>query len=108
MRAKWLIGLVLALLLTGCTGGESGKDDGTVTLRFQSLAWQEESVTANQQLVKEWNATHPDVKVEYVQGVGTASTTSSSPPSRAARRPTSSTTPPTTSRTSPMAAISPT
>ncbi|WP_405729910.1 sugar ABC transporter substrate-binding protein [Streptomyces sp. NBC_00028] len=68
MRAKWLIGLVLALLLTGCTGGESGKDDGTVTLRFQSLAWQEESVTANQQLVKEWNATHPDVKVEYVQG----------------------------------------
>ncbi|NUO45789.1 MAG: sugar ABC transporter substrate-binding protein [Streptomyces sp.] len=68
MRAKWLIGLVLALLLTGCTGGDGGKDDGTVTLRFQSLAWQEESVAANQQLVKEWNATHPDVKVEYVQG----------------------------------------
>ncbi|NUS30010.1 MAG: sugar ABC transporter substrate-binding protein [Streptomyces sp.] len=68
MRAKWLIGLVLALLLTGCTGGAGGKDDGTITLRFQSLAWQEESVAANQQLVKEWNATHPDVKVEYVQG----------------------------------------
>ncbi|MFI9827457.1 ABC transporter substrate-binding protein [Streptomyces sp. NPDC051913] len=68
MRAKWLIGLVLALLLAGCTGGGSGKDDGAVTLRFQSLAWQEESVAANQQLVKEWNATHPDVKVDYVQG----------------------------------------
>ncbi|NUR69152.1 MAG: sugar ABC transporter substrate-binding protein [Streptomyces sp.] len=68
MRAKWLIGLVLALLLTGCTGGAGGKGDGTITLRFQSLAWQEESVAANQQLVKEWNATHPDVKVEYVQG----------------------------------------
>ncbi|PWI14658.1 hypothetical protein DI272_11185 [Streptomyces sp. Act143] len=68
MRTKWLIGLVLALLLTGCTGGDSGKSDGTVTLRFQSLAWQGESVAANKELVKEWNATHPDVKVEYVQG----------------------------------------
>ena len=42
--------------------------DGRITLRFQSLAWQEESVDANKELVKEWNAAHPDVKVEYVQG----------------------------------------
>ncbi|CCK26627.1 putative lipoprotein in oleD 5'region [Streptomyces davaonensis JCM 4913] len=65
MRARWLV--VLLLLLAGCTsGGESA--DGPVTLRFQSLAWQEESVAVNQELVKEWNASHPDVKVEYVQG----------------------------------------
>ncbi|MDN3021688.1 sugar ABC transporter substrate-binding protein [Streptomyces sp. S.PB5] len=60
--------LVLLLLLTACTGANGTSDDGTVTLRFQSLAWQEESVEANRQLVEEWNATHPDVKVEYVQG----------------------------------------
>ncbi|MFF1922493.1 ABC transporter substrate-binding protein [Streptomyces sp. NPDC058221] len=57
----------LALLLTGCGGGD-GRTDGTVRLRFQSLAWQKESVDANKQLVKEWNASHPDVQVQYVQG----------------------------------------
>lgn len=58
---------VLALLLAGCSGGD-GRSDGPVTLRFQSLAWQEESVEVNKELVEEWNATHPDVQVEYVQG----------------------------------------
>ncbi|MEU2617021.1 sugar ABC transporter substrate-binding protein [Streptomyces sp. NPDC007157] len=59
--------VVLLLLLTGCSAG--GKADGApITLRFQSLAWQEESVAANKELVKEWNATHPGVRVEYVQG----------------------------------------
>ncbi|MEU8935822.1 extracellular solute-binding protein [Streptomyces sp. NPDC048409] len=57
---------VLLLLLAGCASG--ARNDGPVTLRFQSLAWQEESVAANKELVKEWNATHPNVKVEYVQG----------------------------------------
>ncbi|WAZ24882.1 sugar ABC transporter substrate-binding protein [Streptomyces cinnabarinus] len=65
MRARWV--LVLLLLLAGCTGGGDSAD-GPVTLRFQSLAWQEESVAVNQELLKEWNASHPDVKVEYVQG----------------------------------------
>ncbi|WP_327727327.1 sugar ABC transporter substrate-binding protein [Streptomyces sp. NBC_00487] len=69
MRARRLITtLLLCLLAGGCTGDDTASDDGRVTLRFQSLAWQEESVAANKELVKEWNATHPDVKVEYVQG----------------------------------------
>ncbi|MYX17370.1 extracellular solute-binding protein [Streptomyces sp. SID8374] len=60
---------VLALLLTGCSATDDGRDaDGTIRLRFQSLAWQKESVDANKQLVKEWNAAHPDVQVDYVQG----------------------------------------
>jgi ABC-type glycerol-3-phosphate transport system substrate-binding protein len=59
--------LVLTLLLAACTSGGSDSG-GPITLRFQSLAWQEESVEINRELVKEWNATHPDVKVEYVQG----------------------------------------
>ncbi|MER6490629.1 ABC transporter substrate-binding protein [Streptomyces griseorubiginosus] len=66
MRARWIV--LLMLLLAGCTHGTGGSGTGPVTLRFQSLAWQEESVEANKALVKEWNATHPGVKVEYVQG----------------------------------------
>ncbi|MDQ0584135.1 ABC transporter substrate-binding protein [Streptomyces rishiriensis] len=66
MRTGALIVAAL-LLLAGCTA--DGTDDGgPVTLRFQSLAWQEESVQANKDLVEEWNATHSDVKVDYVQG----------------------------------------
>ncbi|MFF7964884.1 ABC transporter substrate-binding protein [Streptomyces sp. NPDC007903] len=57
----------LLLLLAGCSSGGHA-DGGPVTLRFQSLAWQQESVAANKELVREWNAAHPDVQVEYVQG----------------------------------------
>ncbi|MEV6838203.1 extracellular solute-binding protein [Streptomyces sp. NPDC051133] len=59
--------VVLLLLLTGCSA-PAHRAGGPITLRFQSLAWQQESVAANKALVKEWNATHPDIKVEYVQG----------------------------------------
>ncbi|MEV8225861.1 extracellular solute-binding protein [Streptomyces sp. NPDC079167] len=56
------------LLLAGCSGEGGDGADGTVRLSFQSLAWQKESVDANKQLVREWNAAHPDVQVDYVQG----------------------------------------
>ncbi|MFH8619995.1 ABC transporter substrate-binding protein [Streptomyces sp. NPDC017979] len=59
---------VLALLLTGCTADDDGPDDGTIRLRFLSLAWQKESVDANKALVREWNAANPGVRVQYVQG----------------------------------------
>ncbi|MFD5264642.1 ABC transporter substrate-binding protein [Streptomyces sp. NPDC058335] len=70
MRTRASLLLVLALLLASCAGCSADGDSGTgpVTLRFQSLAWQEESVEANKELVKEWNAGHPDIKIEYVQG----------------------------------------
>ncbi|MFB6986997.1 ABC transporter substrate-binding protein [Streptomyces sp. NPDC056304] len=59
----------LALLLTGCSGtGDGGDGSGRTELSFQSLAWQKESVDANKQLVREWNETHPDIHVTYVQG----------------------------------------
>ncbi|MEV0010167.1 extracellular solute-binding protein [Streptomyces sp. NPDC051840] len=59
----------LALLLAGCTAdGGGGAQDGVIRLSFQSLAWQKESVDANKQLVREWNAAHPDIQVDYVQG----------------------------------------
>ncbi|MFF4801447.1 ABC transporter substrate-binding protein [Streptomyces sp. NPDC001351] len=68
-HAGCVLALVLTLLLAGCTGSGTGDTaDGRITLRFQSLAWQQESVEANKELVKEWNASHPDIRVEYVQG----------------------------------------
>ncbi|MGP4008299.1 ABC transporter substrate-binding protein [Streptomyces sp. 4N124] len=69
LRPRWLpaLALALTLLLTGCTNDDVAQD-GRITLRFQSLAWQEESVAANKELVAQWNASHPEVKVEYVQG----------------------------------------
>jgi ABC-type glycerol-3-phosphate transport system substrate-binding protein len=69
MRVRLLTAVTaaLALLLTGCGDG-GGESDGRIRLRFQSLAWQQESVEANRELVKEWNAAHPGIQVEYVQG----------------------------------------
>ncbi|MFJ2830067.1 ABC transporter substrate-binding protein [Streptomyces sp. NPDC087263] len=67
MRTRWILVLVTGLLLAACSSGD-GSSDGRITLRFQSLAWQQESVDANKELVREWNAAHSDVKVEYVQG----------------------------------------
>ncbi|MFB7917334.1 ABC transporter substrate-binding protein [Streptomyces sp. NPDC056061] len=69
LRAAAVAATTLALLLSGCAGTDD--DPGTdrrVELRFQSLAWQKESVEANEQLVKEWNEAHPDIQVRYVQG----------------------------------------
>ncbi|WP_394434941.1 ABC transporter substrate-binding protein [Streptomyces sp. SGAir0957] len=55
-------------LLAGCGGGNDENSNGKVTLEFLSLAWQKESVDANKKLVKQWNDTHADVKIDYVQG----------------------------------------
>ncbi|MFD5387062.1 ABC transporter substrate-binding protein [Streptomyces sp. NPDC127074] len=55
-------------LLSACAPRRRRAADGRITLRFQSLAWQQESIEANKQLVAEWNAAHPDIRVDYVQG----------------------------------------
>ncbi|MGW6739533.1 ABC transporter substrate-binding protein [Streptomyces sp. NPDC055025] len=69
IRKAPVMAAVLALLLGGCSaGGDGGPDGGRITLRFQSLAWQDESVQVNRELVKEWNAAHPEIRVDYVQG----------------------------------------
>ncbi|MET9747684.1 extracellular solute-binding protein [Streptomyces ardesiacus] len=60
--------LALVLILAGCAEGADDGADGRITLRFQSLAWQDESVRATKELVREWNAAHPDARVEYAQG----------------------------------------
>ncbi|WP_030570487.1 ABC transporter substrate-binding protein [Streptomyces aureocirculatus] len=73
VRALGAVAAALVLLLSACSDGGGDRDSGgRITLRFQSLAWQQESVEANKELVEEWNATHPDVRVEYVQGSWTS------------------------------------
>ncbi|UED87305.1 ABC transporter substrate-binding protein [Streptomyces profundus] len=68
-RARLIAGAwTLALLGAAGCGGGSPDDDGRVTLEFLSLAWQAESVAANEALVEQWNAANPDVQVRYVQG----------------------------------------
>ncbi|MEU1304916.1 ABC transporter substrate-binding protein [Streptomyces shenzhenensis] len=65
-RTAALLGALL-LLLAGCSS-DGADGTGPIRLRFQSLAWQQESVAVTRELVREWNATHPGVQVEYVQG----------------------------------------
>ena len=68
MSSRWSIrtGLLLALVLV--LGLTSLGYAEPVTLRFVSLAWQEQSVAANLAIVEEWNKLNPDIQVEYVQG----------------------------------------
>ncbi|MFE0188542.1 ABC transporter substrate-binding protein [Streptomyces sp. NPDC058989] len=61
--------LPAAALLPGCADDRRRRGaGGRITLRFQSLAWQQDSLKANKQLVAEWNRRHPKVQVQYVQG----------------------------------------
>ena len=68
--------------------------DGPVELRFQSLAFQESTIKASQDIVDAWNADNPDVQVSTSRAAGTPCRTSWSPSSRAAPHPMSSTTSP--------------
>ena len=72
-RSAGVLTAALALAVAGCaTSSDDGNNDesdgGKVTLRFQSLAFQEPTVQATKDIVKAWNDAHPDIQVEYVQG----------------------------------------
>ncbi|WCB93416.1 Diacetylchitobiose binding protein DasA [Baekduia alba] len=62
---------VMSIAVAAC-GGSSGGDEsaakGPVKLRFLSLAWQKESISANKEIVAAWNKSHPNIQVQYVQG----------------------------------------
>ncbi len=60
---------LLALGLAACGNNAPEQEStGPVKLRFLSLAWQKESLEANKAIVAKWNAEHPDIQIEYVQG----------------------------------------
>lgn len=79
-----VLAATVSMVLAACGGdddgdsGDAAQENATpdggdepaepVQLRFQSLAWQEQSVEANRELVDQWNAEHPEIQVEYIQG----------------------------------------
>ncbi|HEU4947523.1 MAG TPA: extracellular solute-binding protein [Kribbella sp.] len=74
---KPLVALLAAgalVTLAACGGNDSASGSGDpspgekVTLKFQSLAFQKTTVAATKKIVADWNAAHPDIQVEYVQG----------------------------------------
>lgn len=64
------------LLLTGCAFGggqapaatESTDPTEEVTLTFQSLAFQDATIAATEEIVSTWNEEHPETQVDLVQG----------------------------------------
>jgi len=74
MKRKALLAAAAVVLLAGgCAlgGGESteeGSPEGPVTLTFQSLAYQDSTVTATKEIVDAWNAKNPDIKINLRQG----------------------------------------
>ena len=67
---KRLIGLITLAVVVGALyyalrpSGETARPG----IRFVSLAWQEQALATNRAIVAEWNAAHPEMPVEYVQG----------------------------------------
>ncbi len=82
MSVKKLAGAALVagcLAVSGCATSSTSTDDpaedttsgaaaGPVTLRFQTLAFQEPTIEASKAIVASWNESHPDIQVDYVQG----------------------------------------
>lgn len=61
--------LALPLALTGCSAFGVGDDEGeSNTITFQSLAFQDTTIAATQEIVDAWNEENPDTQVELVQG----------------------------------------
>jgi ABC-type glycerol-3-phosphate transport system substrate-binding protein len=57
-----------ALTATATASAATEHHQATVTLTFQSLAWQDSTVAANKAIVAAWNKANPSIQVKYVQG----------------------------------------
>jgi ABC-type glycerol-3-phosphate transport system substrate-binding protein len=63
------IAMALPLALTGCSAfGVGGDEGGSGTITFQSLAFQDTTIAATEEIVNAWNEANPDTQVELVQG----------------------------------------
>lgn len=64
------VAAVLALVTSGCATAtyRGDPDDDGGPLRFQSLAFQESTVQATDDIVEAWNEENPNTQVELVQG----------------------------------------
>lgn len=69
------VALAAAGVVSGCSssgsagsGSAGSSPNEKVTLTFQSLAFQKPTVAAVAKIVSSWNATHPNIQVNLVQG----------------------------------------
>jgi multiple sugar transport system substrate-binding protein len=63
------VAVTAAGTLAACgSGSDDSGGSGPVTVRFQSLAFQDTTVAATKKIVADWNAANPNIKVELVQG----------------------------------------
>ncbi|HAV24307.1 MAG: hypothetical protein A2X67_02920 [Ignavibacteria bacterium GWA2_55_11] len=70
-RRIGVVSVVAIVLVTAAYVIGSRQNSGEpvhARLRFVSLAWQERALAVNRAIVAEWNAAHPEMPVEYVQG----------------------------------------
>jgi len=58
---------ILAVLFLGAIWS-CGENSAPDKIRFVSLAWQQESVRCIRDLINDWNKTHPELPVQYIQG----------------------------------------
>jgi multiple sugar transport system substrate-binding protein len=72
MKYRLMTGLAATALaataLTGCSSssGSTASSGGKITLTFSSYAWQPATVAANKTIVADWNASHPNIQVQYI------------------------------------------
>jgi multiple sugar transport system substrate-binding protein len=57
-----------AITVSATASAAGAHGQATVTLNFQSLAWQDPTVAANKSIVDAWNKANPSIQVKYVQG----------------------------------------
>ena len=72
MKYRLTTGVAAAALaataLAGCSSssGSTSSSSGKITLTFSSYAWQTATVAANKKIVAAWNASHPNIQVQYI------------------------------------------
>lgn len=68
-KARLIAVTVLTAAIAGAGGaGSAGAGADPITLTFQSLAFQEDTVAATESIVAAWNEANPDIQVEIRQG----------------------------------------
>lgn len=61
--------IVIGLFLSDTNSGRSAKSkQDAKSIKFLSLAWQVEAITAIRKMVAQWNDEHPEQPVELIQG----------------------------------------
>jgi len=61
------VAVAVGILLAGC-GTATDSPDEPVTVTFQSLAFQDTTIAATQDIVDAWNEANPNIQVDLVQG----------------------------------------